>query len=126
MYNDHQVKAIATATLLRQPVDEVSAMALLTLSNILDDLRVAEETLHKFERRYWLSSDIFYDLYSRGLLDDGQHRTDFSEWAGFYKLRLKRETALRQLSQQRLEHLRHQAIGETIELLPQEPALELA
>ena len=69
-------------------------MAILTLSNILDDLRVAEETLHKFERRYWLSSSAFYDLYSKGLLDDGSHAEDFSEWAGHYKLKLKREVAL--------------------------------
>ena len=46
-------------------------MITLTLSDILDDLRVAEEGLHKFERRYWISSNVFYDLYSRGLLDDG-------------------------------------------------------
>lgn len=47
-------------------------MTTITLSDILDDLCVAEEGLHKFERRYWISSNVFYDLYSRGLLDDGE------------------------------------------------------
>ena len=101
-------------------------MAILALSNVLDDLRVAEETLHKFERRYWLSTNAFYDLYSKGFLDDGSHAEDFSEWAGHYKLKLKREAALEQLSRRRIEQLQHQFANQTIELAPQEPALELA
>ena len=69
-------------------------MATITLSDILDDLRAADQALRKFEQRYWLSSDVFYDLYSQGLLDDGSHAEDFAEWAGHYKLKLKRERAL--------------------------------
>ena len=59
-------------------------MATLILSDILDDLRAAEEGLHKFERRYWISSDDFYTLYTKGLLDDGENAEDFSVWAGHY------------------------------------------
>jgi hypothetical protein len=70
-------------------------MTMIALSDILDDLRVADQSLRKFEQRYWLSTEMFYDLYSRGLLDHGQHRADFSEWAGYYKLKLKREAALK-------------------------------
>jgi len=101
-------------------------MATITLSDILDDLQAAEEGLHKFERRYWMSSAHFYELYSQGLLDDGSHAEDFAEWAGHYRLKLKREAALERLSRQRLEQLRRQADGQPIELAPQEPALELA
>jgi hypothetical protein len=101
-------------------------MATITLSNILDDLRATDQALRKFEQRYWLSSDMFYQLYSEGLLDNGSHAEDFAEWAGHYKLKLKREAALEQLSRQRVEQLRRQAHGETIELAPQEPVLELA
>ena len=101
-------------------------MATITLSDILDDLRAADQALRKFEQRYWLSSDMFYELYSQGLLDNGQHRADFSEWAGYYKLKLKREAALEQLSRRRLERLRSHLPGEAIELLPEEPVLELA
>ena len=54
-------------------------MATLTLSDILDDLRAAEEGLHKFERRYWMSSAHFYELHSQGLLDDGSHAEDLAE-----------------------------------------------
>ena len=101
-------------------------MATITLGDILDDLRTADQILRKFEQRYWISSIDFHELYSQGLLDDGQHREDFSEWAGYYKIKLKREAALQQLSQQRLERLRSQAAAGIIDLYPQEPVLELA
>ncbi len=101
-------------------------MTVLTLSDILDDLRAAEEGLHKFERRYWVSSADFYDLYARGLLDDGENAEDFSEWAGHCRLRQKRQKALEEISRQRLDALRGQAGRQTIRLTPAEPALALA
>ena len=100
-------------------------MITLTLSDILDDLRVAEEGLHKFERRYWISSEDFYDLYSRGLLDNGEHAQDFAEWAGHYKLRQKRQMALETLSKQRLETLVREDESQIVQLTPAEPALVL-
>ena len=100
-------------------------MSKITLGDILDDLRAADQALRRFEQRYWISSADFYELYSQGRLDDGQHREDFSEWAGFYKLKQKREAALEKLSRRRLEHLRCQTTDDTIELLPEEPVLEL-
>lgn len=69
-------------------------MSTITLSDILDDIQTAEQGLREFERRYWVSSDHFYDLYSKGLLDDGENSEDFSEWAGHYKLRQKRLATL--------------------------------
>lgn len=63
-------------------------MTLMALSDILDDLRAAEDGPHKFERRYWISSSDFYRLYSQGLLDDGENSAEFAEWAGHYKLRI--------------------------------------
>jgi hypothetical protein len=102
-------------------------MTTIALSDILDDLRAADQALRRFEQRYWLSTEMFYDLYSKGLLDNGQHRADFSEWAGYYKLKLKREAALKRLSQQRVEHLLSSRVTERmVELLPQEPVMELA
>ena len=40
-------------------------MKTITLSAILEDLQVADQTLRRFEQRYWLSSSQFYDLYAR-------------------------------------------------------------
>jgi hypothetical protein len=77
----------------------------LSLSDILEELRAAEEGLHKFEHRYWISSEQFYDLYSQGQLDDGEHVEDFAEWAGHYKLRQRRQAALEAISRKRLASL---------------------
>lgn len=100
-------------------------MATISLTEILNDLEAAEDGLHKFERRYWISSPQFFELYSQGRLDDGSNAEDFSEWSGHYKLKLKREAALEMLSQQRVAMLQTEAEGQSILLTPQEPVLEL-
>jgi hypothetical protein len=101
-------------------------MATITLSDILDDLRAADQTLRKFEQRYWMSSDVFYDLYSQGRLDDGENLEDFSEWAGFYKVRQHREELLRQFSRQRVVELSaaHKE-DDLVHLAPQEPIIKV-
>ncbi len=99
-------------------------MTTLTLSDILDDLQTAEQGLHKFERRYWLSSDHFYDLYSQGLLDDGEQSEEFAEWAGHYKLWQKRQKALKQISDDRLSKLRQNDPSQ-VRLHPAEPFVSL-
>jgi len=101
-------------------------MTTLALSDILNDLRVAEEGLHKFEQRYWISSEQFYQLYSQGALDDGENSFDLAEWAGHYKLRQKRQNELEQLSQRRLDQLRQQSSAQPLHLRPAEPTLDLA
>jgi len=104
--------------------DEVSEMATITITEILDDLRSADEITRRYERRYWLSSADFYKLYSQGLLDDGEHTEDFSLWAGFYEIKLDREKDLRRLSQERMRRLQEQARVGPVRIAPQEPALE--
>jgi hypothetical protein len=93
----------------------------LSLSDILEELRAAEEGLHKFEHRYWISSEQFYELYTQGLLDDGEHLEDFAQWAGHYKLRQRRQAALEAISRQRLAALHRQASGRPLRLTPAEP-----
>ena len=94
-----------------------------TITEILDDLRAADETTRRFERRYWLSSADFYELYQQGLLDDGEHMEDFALWAGFYQIKLYREIALQTLSHKRLRQLRSSSQGQIISIAPSEPAL---
>ena len=101
-------------------------MILLTLSEILDDLQAAETGMHKFERRYWISSQHFYELYAQGALDDGENVEEFAEWAGHYKLRQKRLAALEQLSNQRLASLRREPRTAGIPLRPAEPTVTIA
>ena len=97
-----------------------------TITEILDDLRAADETTRRFERRYWLSSSDFYELYQQGVLDDGEHTEDFALWAGFYQIKLDREKALQTLSNDRLRQLRAQSKGQTISITPSEPSFPAA
>jgi hypothetical protein len=100
-------------------------MATITMTEILDDLRAADEITRRFERRYWLSSADFYELYSQGLLDDGEHTDDFALWAAFYEIKLDREKDLQQLSQERMRQLREQAKSGALQIAPQEPTIEV-
>ena len=97
-----------------------------TITEILDDLRAADETTRRFERRYWLSSADFYELYQQGALDDGEHTEDFALWAGFYQIKLDREKALQTLSHDRLRQLRAKSKGQTISITPSEPSFPAA
>lgn len=93
----------------------------ITMTEILDDLRVADETTRRFERHYWLSSADFYALYQKGLLDDGEHLEDFTKWAGYYEIKLDREGLLQNLSRERLQRLQTQSSGGSINIDPNEP-----
>lgn len=97
----------------------------ITITEILDDLRSADEITRRFERRYWLSSADFYDLYSQGLLDDGEQTEDFALWAAFYEIKLDREKDLQKLSQERLRLILEQAEQALIKIKLQEPTLEV-
>jgi hypothetical protein len=97
-------------------------MAEITITQILDDLRAADEMTRRFERRYWLSSTDFFDLYMQGRLDDGEHAEDFALWAGFHEIKRDREAALKELSSQRVRQLSAGAL-DLITIDPREPAL---
>jgi hypothetical protein len=100
-------------------------MATITLSDILDDLRAADQILRKFEQRYWVSSDVFYELYSQGRLDDGENLEDYSKWAGFYKIKQHREELLRRFSRERVAELSATDEDEIVHLAPREPLIEV-
>jgi hypothetical protein len=100
-------------------------MNVITITEILDDLRAADEITRRFERRYWLSSADFYGLYSQGLLDDGEHTEDFALWAAFYEVKQDRENDLQRLSRERLRQLCERTDAALIRIDPREPALEV-
>jgi len=97
-------------------------MTEITITQILDDLRAADETTRRFERRYWLSSTDFYDLYTQGRLDDGEHAEDFALWAGFYEIKRDREALLKELSRERVRQLAPSS-QDFVTIDPHEPAL---
>jgi len=93
----------------------------ITITEIMDDLRAADEITRRFERKYWLSSADFAELYQAGLLDDGENLEDYTLWAGFYTIKQDREAALATLSRQRLAQLRTANRKEGILIKPVEP-----
>ncbi len=93
----------------------------ITITEILDDLRAADEITRRYERHYWLSSEDFYALYQKGLLDDGEHLEDFTKWAGFYEIKRDREAILQKLSKERLRKLQAQAGEGIVDIVPNEP-----
>jgi len=95
----------------------------ITITEIIDDLRAADEITRRFERKYWLSSADFYDLYQSGLLDDGENLEDYTLWAGFFQIKQDRESALATLSHQRLTQLRVAMQETKIHIRPLEPVL---
>jgi len=99
-------------------------MTTVTMTEILDDLRAADEITRRFERRYWLSSADFYKLFSQGLLDDGEHTDDFALWAAYYEIKLDREKGLQQLSQERVRRFQKQIASGMVQIAPPEPVLE--
>jgi hypothetical protein len=107
------------------PECEVKAMTSVTITEILDDLRAADETTRRFERRYWLSSADFYELYTQGMLDDGEHTEDFAVWAAYHEIKLDREKDLQQLSRARLRLVKDQVQHGVVRITPPEPSLNV-
>ena len=97
-----------------------------TITEIIDDLRAAEEMVRRFERRYWLSSADFYELYQQGMVDDGENSEDLALWAGFHMIKMDREASLQSLSQARATKLRAMAPEGTVQIQPVEPTLPIA
>ncbi len=95
----------------------------ITITEVLDDLRVADQITRHYERRYWLSSGDFYSLYSQGLLDDGENSEDFAEWSAYYQIKLDRERALKELSEKRMNGLKRRGKERFISITPPEPTL---
>jgi hypothetical protein len=62
------------------------------LQDVMDDIHALNEDLKVYERKYGILSDTFYELYTSGAepeLDDWV--LDWSDWAGAYKLLLRRK-----------------------------------
>jgi len=67
-----------------------------TLKDILNDLHAAERELQKYEEKYSLRSDFFYESFSAGLTEeDGNF--DLLRWAGYFESRRELERLYREL-----------------------------
>ena len=68
------------------------------LHEILDDIHALEEELLAFERKYGVLSETFYESYQNGEEpEDDAWVLDWSDWAGAYKIWLRRQKQYRKM-----------------------------
>jgi hypothetical protein len=66
------------------------------LQDVIDDIHALYEDLKVYERKYGILSDTFYELYISGIEPDNDNWVlDWSDWAGTYKLLIRRQEQYR-------------------------------
>lgn len=79
----------------------------MTLQEIIADIHGVNAELARFEKKYGLLSDIFYQWYCGGEEpEDDSWVLDFSLWAGLYEIKLERERMFRAAMAQKKSPLR--------------------
>ncbi len=72
------------------------------LQEIIADIHALNKELERFENKYGLLSETFYELYLAGEEpEDEDWVADFALWAGLYEIKLERELKRRCLRIQR-------------------------
>ncbi len=68
----------------------------MTLQEIIADIHALTEDVEVYERKYGVLSETFYELYTKG--EEPANDTwvlDWSDWAGAYKIFLRRQEQYR-------------------------------
>jgi len=77
-----------------------------TLQEIIDDIHSLREDLEAYERKYGVLSETFYESYSGGEEpEDESWVLDWADWAGAYKILLRR----REQYSRAIQYLREQS-----------------
>ncbi len=64
------------------------------LATLIQDIHRLNHTLERFERKYGVMSQIFYELYNSGVEPENDAWVlDFEEWAGLYEVWRDRQQA---------------------------------
>lgn len=80
----------------------------MTLQDIIEDIHALTEDLEVYERKYGVLSETFYELYMSGEEpEDDSWVLDWSDWAGAYKILLRRQEQYRRT----IQTLRQQTPG---------------
>lgn len=66
----------------------------MTLQEIIADIHALREDLEVYERKYGVLSDTFYESYLSG--EEPENNAWISDWAGAYKIWLRRQEQYRQ------------------------------
>ena len=72
----------------------------MTLQEIMADIHALNEDLEAYERKYGVLSETFYELYASGEEpEDDAWVLDWADWAGAYKILLRRQEQYRRAIQ---------------------------
>jgi len=72
----------------------------MTLQDIISDIHALTEDIEVYERKYGVLSETFYESYVTGEEpDDDSWVLDWSDWAGAYKILLRRQEQYRRTIQ---------------------------
>ena len=64
----------------------------MTLQEIIADIHALNEDLEAYERKYGVLSETFYESYSSGEEPENEYWVlDWADWAGAYKILLRRK-----------------------------------
>lgn len=68
----------------------------MTLHDIIEDIHALNEDVEVYERKYGILSETFYESYMKGEEpEDDAWVLDWSDWAGAYKILLRRQEQYR-------------------------------
>jgi len=95
------------------------------LEEIIESIYALGEEIKRFEKKYGLTSEDFYELFREGKLDEGSYEEteEFTQWAGLYEIKLKRERQFREQSRRLLANLQQRG-DEIIHLVPRASTVE--
>ncbi|MBC8185069.1 hypothetical protein H8E88_28580 [candidate division KSB1 bacterium] len=69
----------------------------MVLQEIIDDIHALKEDLESYERKYGVLSETFYESYINGEAPEDENWVlDWSDWAGAYKIWLRRQEQYRE------------------------------
>jgi cell division protein FtsB len=72
----------------------------MTLQDIIIDIHALNEDIEAYERKYGVSSETFYESYINGEEpEDDSWILDWADWAGAYKILLRRREQYRRTIQ---------------------------
>jgi hypothetical protein len=76
-------------------------MLIMTLQEIITDIHALNDDLETYERKYGILSETFYEAYTKGEEpEDESWVLDWSDWAGAYKIFLRRQEQYRRAIQE--------------------------
>ena len=97
----------------------------LTLQDIIADIHALNEDLGMYERKYGVLSETFYESYQRGEEpEDESWVMDWADWAGAYKIWLRRQEQYRRTIQ--MLSRQTETLVEVIERTVQREAIPVA